>query len=85
MKPSLDSVEGIVEDTTCEYLYVNEYGEDVIVSGTWDDLNPEPERTEVKQALQAVQQALQEHDFTVSDVQSQYGAARIHVLSATEQ
>lgn len=67
------------------YLYVEDRGDHVVIKGTFDDLDPEPERTKVEETLSKMRRDIDwNNDFPlpvekVSDIESRYGNKFIRV------
>lgn len=67
------------------YFYVDERGEYIQIKGTFDDLSPEPERSEVDESLHQMRRAIMNSDEfpieveKVSNVNGRYGAKYIRV------
>jgi hypothetical protein len=77
-------IESLVRSTTRESLYVKTVHDTVVVVGYWDDLDPEPGRTDVTNAMHAVARALDAEGYDVSEVETRYGEARVRVLRYRE-
>jgi hypothetical protein len=67
------------------YLYVQDRGDHAIIEGTFDDLDPEPEREELDKVLSKIRMDIRFKDDLsvefddVSEVKSRYGRKFIRV------
>lgn len=67
------------------YLYVDEKDDHVVITGTFDDLDPEPDRTEVDKTLSKMKRDIEwNNEFPVpveevSEIESRYGRKFIRI------
>jgi hypothetical protein len=73
--------EKVTDATGHKTVHVNEMPNDrVRLSVNWDDLNPEPRRSENLDELESARKALIDEGFEVSEITRYYGRAYVTVL-----
>lgn len=84
MVENIEKIENFVRGYPT-YLYVRDRGDHVVIEGTFDDLDPEPQREEIDKALTKIRMDIRfKEDLSIelndiSEIKSRYGRKFIRV------